>query len=253
MTDLDHHSTVRVDQSDQSGLVHRLPPAELVDRIPYLCRLATAKRVVHVGFADAGYRDLQRVEGTWLHDHLERASSELVGIDLDERGVAEARQGGHEAHVADCCDPATVRSLQVEPAELVLAGEIIEHVGAPGSLLDGLRLLCRDDGVLVITTPNACGWVNPMAAVAGLEVNHPDHVVMFTWFTLTNLLRRHGWEPVGAATYVPSVKDLSGAGRRMQVLGIGARVAVAIQRAVAHVRPFVADGMIVVARPAGRY
>ena len=249
MTDLDLLSTVRADEVDQSGLIHRLPSAELVDRIPYLTRLATARNVIHIGFADAGYRDLQRDEGTWLHEHLDRVSSGLVGIDLDERGVAEARQGGYEAHVADCCDAAAVQALGVEPADLVIAGEIIEHVDAPGALLEGLRVLCRDDGLLAVTTPNACGWVNPMAAVAGIEVNHPDHVVMFTWFTLTNLLRRHGWEPAGAATYVPSVKDLSGAGWRMQAMGAGARAVVGLQRAVARFRPFVADGMIVLARP----
>lgn len=249
MTDLDQLATVRADEPDQAGLIHRLPSAELVDRILYLSRLSTARTVVHVGFADAGYRDLQCDEGTWLHEHLDRVSTGLVGIDLDERGVAEARRGGYEAHIADCCDVAAVQALGVEPAEVVLAGEVIEHVDAPGDLLDGLRVLCRDDGLLVITTPNACGWVNPMAAMARIEINHPDHVVMFTWFTLTNLLRRHGWEPVGAATYVPTVKGLSGAGLRMQAMGLGARAALGAQRVVGRFRPFVADGMIVLARP----
>jgi 2-polyprenyl-3-methyl-5-hydroxy-6-metoxy-1,4-benzoquinol methylase len=238
------------DERDQQGLVHRLPRARVVDRIPWLVERVRGRRVVHVGFADAGFRSLQQQQDRWLHAHLAEVARELVGVDLDADGVEQARADGYEAHVADCCDPEQVAALGLAPAEVVLAGEIIEHLDAPGSFLDAMRALCAPDGVLVLTTPNAYGWVNPLAAVAGIEVNHPDHIVMFTWRTLHEMLRRHGWEVVETATYVPTVKAATGRDLRSRVVTLAARVVVAVQRLVSRVAPFVADGLIVVARPA---
>ena len=46
----------------------------LVDRTDFLCRLATGRRVIHVGFVDAGYQEMNTAAGTWLHAHLAAAS-----------------------------------------------------------------------------------------------------------------------------------------------------------------------------------
>jgi SAM-dependent methyltransferase len=237
-------------EESQRGLVHKLPTARLVERVPFLQDAVRGRSVVHVGFADAGYRQFHQERDEWLHAHLAGPARSLVGIDLDPEGVEAARRDGYEAHVADCCDPDAVAALGVERAEVVVAGEIIEHLDNPGGFLEALHLVAAPDGRLVITTPNAYGWVNPVAAVAGIEVNHPDHIVMYTWSTLAELLRRHGWEVVETATYVPSVKSLDGEGLTLRLLGLGARLLLAVQRLVARtLAPFVADGLIVVARP----
>lgn len=233
----------------QGSMVHRLPKAPLVDRIDHLVELARGRRVIHVGFADAGCRSMQFEADAWLHDHLGRVTTSLVGIDVDEVGVAEAVAAGYEAHVADCCDPAAVAALGIEPAPLVIAGEVIEHLDSPGRFLEGLHALVAPGGTLVITTPNAYGLFNVFASLARREINHPDHVLMFTWRTLSAMGARHGWEPVGTAVYVPSVKDLSGAGLVARVLGVAARCSVAIERVLVKLgRPYAADGMIVAFR-----
>lgn len=236
---------------DQAAMVHRLPKARLVDRRAFLCELAAGRRVVHVGFADAGFRGMQERNQAWLHAHLARTAKELVGIDLDAEGVAEARRNGYEAYVADCCDPADLRRLELAPADLVVAGEVIEHLDDPGSFLDGLHALVAPGGKLVVTTPNAAGWLNPLAALVGYEINHPDHVATYTWRTLTTQLERHRWRWVDAATFTSEVKDLSGAGAKVRAMGWAAATVIAAERLAARLgAPFVADGLIVVARPA---
>jgi 2-polyprenyl-3-methyl-5-hydroxy-6-metoxy-1,4-benzoquinol methylase len=244
---------VAQDERSQRLLVHKLPRARLVDRIPFVVDRARGTRVIHVGFADAGYRDFHMAEEQWLHDHLAGVAKELVGVDLDAAGVAEAVEQGHEAYVADCCDVDAVAALDLAPGQTVIAGEIIEHLDDPGSFLDAMHVLCAPDGVLVITTPNAYGWVNPAALLAGYEVNHPDHIAMYTWRTLSQMLGRHGWEVVETATFVPSVKPVAGGGLKLRVLGLAARLLLAIERLAARtIAPFAADGLIVVARPVSR-
>jgi hypothetical protein len=98
-----------------------------------------------------------------------------------------------------------------------------------------------------VTTPNAYGLFNVFASLAHREINHPDHVVMFTWRTLTNLASRHGWRPVETAMYVPSVKELSGAGIGAFVIGLAGKFAVLAERALGRLhRPYSSDGMIIV-------
>lgn len=232
---------------DPEQLVHRLPRTSIVDRIPWLVDRCRGQRVVHVGFADSGFREGQKQAGRWLHDHLAKTAASLVGIDTDEAGVTEAAAAGFEVHLADCTDPSAVADLALEPADLVLAGEVIEHVDAPGPFLVGLRSLCRDGGRLIVTTPNAYGLVNVVSnLVRGVEVNHPDHVVLFTWRTLTELLTRTGWNPLETHTYVPTPREATSTGLQR----IGARTVLGTERLLGRLgRPFAADGLIVVAEP----
>jgi 2-polyprenyl-3-methyl-5-hydroxy-6-metoxy-1,4-benzoquinol methylase len=235
---------------DQLAMVRRLPRARVVDRIQFLAELAAGCRVIHIGFADARCRDLQLGAGTWLHAHLERTATSLVGLDVDEAGVRAAREAGYVAHRVDCREPAQVTALGLEPAELVIAGEVIEHLDAPGPFLDAVRPLVHPEGLLVLTTPNASGLGNALGALAGYEVNHPDHVALFSCHTLTALVERHDWFVVEIRTYVPRIKTTDAPSWKSRLLRVGGAGLQLIERAAGRVgRPFVADGLIMVARP----
>ncbi|MEZ5141933.1 MAG: class I SAM-dependent methyltransferase [Acidimicrobiales bacterium] len=232
----------------QLAMTHKLPKAALVDRIEYLCQQARGRRVVHVGFVDTGCRSMQESAGTWLHAHLDHVATSLVGIDVNEAGVKEAVDAGYEAYAVDCRDREAVEALGIEPAQLVIAGEVIEHLDDPGSFLAGLHTLLAPGGLMIITTPNAYGLFNVFASLARREINHPDHVVMFTWQTLATMAERHGWEPVETRMYVPSVK-LGRGGLVARALGVLGRFVVGLERLLGRLRrPYAADGMIVVFR-----
>ncbi len=230
----------------QDELAHELPHAEIVDRIEWLTTQCAGKRVIHVGFADAGFRREQGRAGSWLHGRLHEVAAELVGVDNDRSGVAAATEDGFEAHLVDCTDAEAVAALALEPADVVLAGEVIEHISAPGPFLDALHHLCRPDGTLIITTPNAYGLINVAASITRrVEINHPDHVVMFTWRTLTELMRRSGWDHDQTVTYVSAVRE-RGDRSRFEVAAV--RAVVGLERVLGKLnRPFSADGLIVTA------
>ena len=236
----------------QADMVHRLPKARIVDRVDYLVDAVRGKRAVHVGFVDSGCWEYHEQFDSWLHAHLDKAATSLVGLDLDEAGVEKAKANGFEAYAVDCSDDAAVAAMGLEPGQVVIAGEIIEHLDDSGSFLDGLHSVCAPDGRLVVTTPNASGLLNAgAAALAGYEVNHPDHLTLYSCFTLTNLLARHGWEVTEVATYIPVLKEFDALTGRMKVLGAGAKVVLGAERLLGRLgRPYAADGLIVSARPA---
>ncbi|HWS48217.1 MAG TPA: methyltransferase domain-containing protein [Acidimicrobiia bacterium] len=238
------------DDVNQLAMTHRLPRARVVNRIEYLTELAAGKRVVHIGFADAGFASMQEASGTWLHGHLAQVAAYLVGVDVDEAGVAEARRRGFEAYAVDCRRPDAIRALGLPPADLVIAGEVIEHLDEPGPFLDGVHaFLAPDRGELAVTTPNASGILNGFAALVGYEINHPDHVMMYSWRTLENLLARHGWEIVATRTFVPTIKRYHNKGVKMRVLAGGVRTVLWAERTIGRMwAPYVSDGLIVVTR-----
>jgi SAM-dependent methyltransferase len=242
---------VATDDLTQADMVHRLPPARVVDRAAYLIDAARGASVAHVGFVDRGCWAYHERLDSWLHAHLDRVASRTVGLDVDEAGVARARELGFDAYAVDCCDRAAVAALDLEPCEVVIAGEVIEHVDRPGDFLAGLHGITAPNGRLIITTPNASGLLNAgAAALVGYEVNHPDHVTLYSCFTLANLLERHGWEVVEVATYIPAVKDPSALRGKVRVLATGARAVAGIEKLLGRLgRPYAADGLIVSARP----
>ena len=234
----------------QLDMVHRLPAAKVVDRIGWLVRAAQGRSVVHVGFVDAGcwaYHDRFEV---WLHERLDAVAADLVGLDLDEQGVGYAVERGFAVHAVDACDVDAVRALELGRADLVIAGEVIEHVHASGPFLESMHELVRPGGSLVVTTPNASGLLNAgAAALVSREVNHPDHVGLFSCFTLSNLMDMHDWEVEAVATYVPELKEFGSLRGRMRVLGAGAKLVLGLERLLGRLgRPYAADGLIVSAR-----
>jgi 2-polyprenyl-3-methyl-5-hydroxy-6-metoxy-1,4-benzoquinol methylase len=238
-----------VSDYSQLDMVHRLPTARLVDRFAFLTGLVRGRRVVHAGFVDAGCEALNQSSDAWLHEHLAGAASSIVGIDVDAAGVERARANGHEAYAVDCRDAVALRALRLPPADVVVAGEVIEHLDDCGPFLDGLHALVEPGGLLALSTPNGASLTNAVAALANLEVNHPDHVTSFTSHTLDTMLERHRWVPVEHAVFTYQVKSQPDGTLRSRVLVNGARGILGVERLLARLgRPYLAGGLLVVAR-----
>ena len=160
-------ASVGLHETHETGFTfrHRLPREAPVERHAALLEAARGKRVVHVGFVDELVE--QKVEGhVWLHARLAEVASELVGLDFSERGVAWAQAQGYEAHLVDCQSEEDVRALGLAPADVVVAGEILEHLDAPGPFLRAMRLLAKPEGELLVTTPNAYRLLNFLAPLS---------------------------------------------------------------------------------------
>jgi SAM-dependent methyltransferase len=223
--------------------VHRVPAARLVDRIDELRRLVRDRSVIDLGFVDEGQMRAKSGRGTWLHEVASRDARTCVGIDADVEGVERARELGFDAHAADVEDPDALASLGLEPAEVVLAGELLEHLDQPGRFLEAVKSISAPGGALVLTTPNAHALTNTLGALAGRELVNPDHVSWLSWRTLQTLLARHGWRLDELAYYrFPRVEG----GPRVQRLAFNAYQAAAAP--LFRLRPNLADGILAVAR-----
>lgn len=228
--------------------LHDLPRLGPLDREVFLTDFCSNKRVIHLGFADNPVLQERLERGDWLHARLAAAAASLVGIDLADQDVAWAREHGFESYVANVCSEAELAALDLEPADVVLAGELIEHLDAAGLFLRAVRHLCRKDGRLVLTTPNATRMLTFLAPVVGKDFMHPDHVIpAHTPTTLRNLLSRNGWKPEEIGYYHNPLEPLPrDRGLKRLALGIAAN---AVEWTAGRLpRPYWCDGLIAVAR-----
>src|SRR5439155_3960525 len=122
---------------------------------------------------------------------LARSSAELWGMDLDASGIERLRSLGYPNLVAGSAEdpPASVPRGSFD---VVVAGELIEHVQNVGHFLAASAELLRPDGVLIVTTPNALRFYNPLPALFGFELVHPDHVAWFSPKTLRRAAEMSG-------------------------------------------------------------
>lgn len=207
------------------------------DRDSALLALAAGRRVLHVGCTDAPLTKSRIETGTLLHQALMRVSQQLHGVDIDAEGIGvlQATFGG----TYSACDVSSnLPTLPFEP-DLILAGDVIEHVPDQGSFVAGLRQLTeRSAGCLVaISTPNALGIRLLLNTASGREIIHPDHCLMHSPETLHQLLVSHGLTLERLLYY--NVQSGRSAIRTLYD---------AIPRIASHFRAGFADGMVALAR-----
>ncbi len=229
--------------------LQRLPRHGPVAREEFLIESCRGKRVTHVGFVDYPLLETRITSNQWLHAALAEVADSIIGIDSDSKGVEWARSSGFEAYVADASSEAAIDDLKLELADVVVAGEVIEHVDAPGPFLRGMLYLCAPQGQLIITTPNAYRALNFIVPMTGKELIHPDHVAWHSPHTLANLLRSSGWD-VERMLYYQNPFDPLAFDRGIRS-AIRRALANAARGLVANRRwPYWCDGLVAVARPA---
>jgi hypothetical protein len=152
--------------------------------------------------------------------------------------VRAARAQGYEAHVVDLSDPAGTRALGIT-GEVVVAGELLEHIDRPGPFLEAMHSLTGPEGELILTTPNAFRLFGFVAIAFRREIVNPDHVAYYSWYTLGNLLSRHGWHAVIAPYRRPPAVRLKG------------RIVFGTERLLTRIFPYLGHGLVAVARAKG--
>ena len=87
-----------------------------------------------------------------------------------------------------------ISQIDVSP-DIVVAGELIEHLENPLAFLRSFRCIPRLKGKsLVLSTPNATAIHNCLIAFANRESTHPDHLSIFSFKTISTLFSRAGYE-----------------------------------------------------------
>lgn len=164
-------------------------------RIDFLCRRLAGKRVIHVGFLDHNLDEVRsKIERRkWLHSELLRVCERVAGIDIDSDAVARVQKELDlpDLYATDVTKPLP-EALSGASWDVVLLGEVIEHIPNPADFLSGLKANAAAlDAELIVTTPNG---LSPAEGDRYVERINSDHRYIFTPFTLSKVLTEAGFE-----------------------------------------------------------
>ncbi len=160
------------------------------DRVSYLLQLAAGLEVLDVGCtgkkADGRIPDVAAT----LHQALKPVCKTIVGVDSDEDGIRLMARAGFQVF----CDDIATMDLE-RTFELVIAGEVIEHLPNPGLALKNLGKHLNKTGKLVVTTCNPFYYRQQSKILRkGLIQVHPEHTAWYDPLTMGVLLNSSGFQ-----------------------------------------------------------
>jgi len=156
-----------------------------------------------------------------------------VGVDLQGNQLAGIRKHGYEMLVTADVERLPFR----ECFDVVVAGELVEHLYNVGLFLRSAWLALRQGGELLISTPNCWSLSRVLyVAVGTREVTHPEHTCYYSCQTLRYVLEQHGFDVEITGLPEPS---------RSRVLS-------EVYRLVALKRPIMSQTIFAVGRKLGR-
>lgn len=152
-------------------MIHKIPRAPVFDRAEYLLKVSQGKVIFDIGASGP------------MSEALQKEAKEYHGADI----IQDRKMANFYVINLD-----RVNKLPDIPGlELIIAGEVIEHLSNAGHFLD----LLYDVGVQVIlTTPNARSAAGLQHNSQGIENVNKEHVAWYSYHTLKVLTERHGFK-----------------------------------------------------------
>lgn len=201
LQDLDSWS----DQDD--GTFYHTPPVGLARpylREDYLVESCKGKNVLHFGFADSPFTKERYGTNQMLHSRIKEVSKDLWGADIDKNSVDiyQKLSGDKQSWIMDVCNSSLDPKKYSKNFDVIIFGEILEHLLSPGDALKNLLKIAKENSAkLIITTPNALNAAGFVAAIKGHEIVHPEHYYYYSPVTLKRLLNDCGFEDVKISFY----------------------------------------------------
>jgi hypothetical protein len=225
--------------------LEKLPIGRPVDRLAWIAERCRGKAVLDIGCLDEtalAKRDTEH----WLHGRIAASARCVLGVDRSAMLPPEGLQTASNATIVHGDGVALDDALLARAgAEIVVAGEFIEHIESPLAFFARLReaLPGRE---FVLSTPNGVCFANTLMGSIGREVQHHDHLHNFTYKILATLCTRAGfpaWQIVPYRFYATEMILASRGARRLAVQAVEAGI-----RAVERCFPLLSFGYIVQAR-----
>lgn len=166
----------------------------LVDRVTFLKENCVGKKVLHLGCTDYPFTQPAIDNNRLLHFKLQEIAARLYGFDFDENGIEILKKNGVENIYK--ADLENLGEVDIdETFDVIVAGEMIEHLSNPGLFLRGIQRFMNEETKLLITTINAYMglrfWLYGLRGRGGsFEPVHPDHVAYYSFSTLNLIVKR---------------------------------------------------------------
>lgn len=222
---------------------HRLPTSRPRLRDAYIAERCRGKNVLHLACVAWPFTEALIQNGGLLHARLAEVAENLAGFDLREAGLDMLRGAGFEnLHRVDLLEKddfqEAMDNIGFVP-DVIVAGEVVEHLDLPGLFLRNCRAVAPPNSELLITVPNAFSVRNGLRVFAGYEKVSADHVAYYSPTNVAELVRRADFT-LEETIWYHTDSSLHPVERAIDV----------VLRPLIYFRPQLADGLVARCRPA---
>lgn len=185
-------------------------PVLVPDRKEKIVELCTNKSVLHLGFIQHSHLYEKLIaDKNWLHEKINTVAANLVGIDYlgEDVNIIRAKYN-YECYYGDVTK---LDRLSLDKKfDVIICGELIEHVENAGLMLDGIKKFMYPNSILIITTPNPWSRSRIKLISDGVledEWLNKEHTCWYSFGTLKQLLARKGFSEIKYGYYNEKVHN----------------------------------------------
>ncbi len=115
--------------------------------VKYFCK---DKEVLDIGCVG---QDIDYSNPNWIYNQVKEVASSIVGVDINRDGIKQINDMGYEVyHYEDM--------KRGKKFDILLMLDVIEHVNNPVEFLNDYQEFLKEDGKIIITTPNSNRAIN---------------------------------------------------------------------------------------------
>lgn len=155
------------------------------NRLDIIEKFVSNKDVLDIGCVDHEFDNSNS-----LHNFICSKAKSCIGIDIEREQIQKMVDKGYECYYADAENFNLGKKFDV-----IVAGELIEHLFNPGNFLNSVKKHMRKDSIFILTTPNPFFFKYILGAIFS---NNPgirdDHTCLFDVYTLSYFLDSHGFK-----------------------------------------------------------
>lgn len=134
--------------------------------------------------------DLSQMAVPWLHGFIKQRAKRVVGVDILPEAIEQLKADGYDVQQGN------VETMALgEKFDVIVAGDIIEHLNDFDAFFNRVKEHLNADGVFLVTTPNPVNYLRLMRIlIKGSAGGNKQHTCWFTPKVLVQLAQRFGFE-----------------------------------------------------------
>ncbi len=214
----------------------KLVKSKPIDRQAFMLSYCSGKNVLDIGCADYPMTEEKARNGDLLYTNLYEVAAKVTGVDYSREGVEVLRSLGYENLIVG--DAENLAALELDESfDVIVAGELIEHLMNVGKFFEGVRSRMTADTSLILSVPNAHAAKRFLRILFGSELVNKDHAYYFSQANIELLCERHSLRIDECYYYLAGASGL-----------IKKALFMPLKLAITYLSPYVSDHLLFVCR-----
>lgn len=142
--------------------------------------------------------DIGCAKGSFL-DEMKTYDYDTFGIEMSSVNAELCNAKGHNVYLGDL--DSFYKINMGKKFDIISCLDVLEHIHKPREFLLAIKSLLKDDGLLILSTPNFSGFISKLLGKRDPYIIPPEHLNFFTKRGLSRLFKLTGFRVIKLNTF----------------------------------------------------